>query len=416
MGETAGFGTQLLVGLRAIGVKADFADLSDDPMDYRRGRPEPAAFAITRWLTRKRRNAGFGRLAWTMLHRLAMLALFGWCVLRYDAFVLRAGDSFFALRDLPLLRILRKRVVVVFHGSVSRPSYINGPEVLRGMTGHDAVVATEAKRRLVARIERHASEIVCYPMAAQLHRRPTVAFSSIGFPRSSEPARPASAPDRSAVHALHAPSQPASKGTDLIREAVDGLRQKGVAIELEVLSGRPNAEVQRALRDCDFVIDQAASDTPMGGLTAEAAALGKPAVVGSYAWADLDRVTPPEEMPPVERCRPEELAGAIERLATDHVHRRELGERAARFVQERWAADRVARRVMCLVRGETPPEWRFDPRQLTYAHGTGILEPRLRESIRAVLAAHGTAGLCVGDKPALERALVALANEPEAPA
>lgn len=416
MGETAGFGTQLLAGLRAIGVRADFLDLSDDPLGYRHGRGEPAAFAIARRLTQRRRRAGFGRVAWTALQRLAMIGLFGWCVVRYDAFVLRAGDSFFALRDLPLLRLLRKRLIVVFHGSDSRPSYINGAEMLRGMSGHDAVATTRAKRRLVARTERHASEIISHAMAAHLHRRPTVAFLSVGFPRSEAPPRPATGRDREPIVALHAPSRPASKGTELIREAVDGLRREGIPIELQVLTGRPNAEVRRALRDCDFVIDQVATDTPMGALAAEAAAFGKAAVVGSYAWPDLDRVTAPDAMPPVERCRPEELAGAIARLATDPAHRGELGARAARFVEERWAAARVAERVVRLARGETPPEWRFDPADLTYAHGNGMLEPQLRQSIRAVLATHGTAGLCVDDKPELERALVALAADPETPA
>lgn len=413
MGETAGYGTQLMAGLRAIGVRADFLDISDDPLGYRDGRSEPAAFAIARWLTQRRRRSASGRAAWTTLQRLAMIILFGWCVFRYDGFVLRAGDSFFALRDLPLLRMLGKRVVVVFHGSDSRPSYINGAEVLRGITGHDAAMATKAKRRMVARVERHASEIICYPMAAHLHRRRAVAFSSIGFPRSDEPARAAPQADRRPIRALHAPSKPASKGTDHIRAAVQGLRRKGVAVELEIVVGRPNAEVQRALRNCDFVVDQIASDTPMGGLAAEAAAFGKPAVVGSYAWADLDRVTPPEAMPPVERCHPDGLADAIERLANDHALRRDLGVRAARFVEERWAAAHVARRMMALVNGITPPEWRFDPGELTYTHGTGLLEPRLRESIRAVLAAHGTAGLCVSDKPALERAMVALGSGAE---
>ena len=88
-----------------------------------------------------------------------------------------------------------------------------------------------------------------------------------------------------------------------------GLEDRGV-----VVTGRPNREVLAAIAASDFVIDQVYSDSPLAGFAAEAAALGRPAIVGGYAWDDLRRVTPAEVMPPSHVCRPEDLADAIRRL------------------------------------------------------------------------------------------------------
>ena len=415
MGETAGFCTGLVAGLRGIGVRADFLNLGDDPFGYADQLDQPRSVRITRWLARRRATRrGPGAAAWTALHRIATLWLFAASVVRYDAFVFRAGDSFFALRDLGLLRRLGKQVVVVFFGTDSRPSYMNGAEVGRGMAGARAVAATADKRRMVERTERHASAVVCHVLSAQLHRRPTVAFLEIGIPRRvpvDVPSPPGSDAGRP-IRALHAPSRAAGKGTDAIRAAVADAQARGVPVELLVVSGRPNREVIEAIAACDFVIDQPTSDTPMAAFAAEAAALGRPTIVGGHGWDDLRRITRAEAIPPAHLCRPDELSAAVERLATDHAYRRELGAAARRFVEERWSPESVARRFGALLAGDPPAAWWFDPAAIVYAHGDGMDTDALRQSLRGVLDAAGVDGFGVADKPELERRLVELAGEP----
>ena len=344
-----------------------------------------------------------------LLHRLTMVLLLAHALVRYDAFVFRAGDSFLGLRDLPLLRRFGKHVVVVFFGSDSRPSYLNGVEVASGRTGSRAADQTLAKRRVVERIERHATTIVCHVMSAQLHRRRAVAFLEIGIPRAIGTGQPSVARRGGPLRLLHAPSAPLGKGTDEVREAVAAAKDLGVDVELVILTGRPNREVIAELARCDFVVDQVYGDTPMAGFAAEAASLGRPAVVGGHGWDELTRMTSPEALPPSHLCRPDELAGAIATLASDGAYRRELGERARRFVGERWTPAEVARRFMVLMSGDVPEHWTFDPASVAYAGGVGMSEPAISASIRSVLEAEGTAGLHVGDKPRLERLLVDLA-------
>lgn len=411
MGETAGYMTQLVAGFRGVGVRADFLNLAEDPFAYESG-PRPRwTFRLARWLSRRNAERRRPRQFWVAAYAAVMVALFIGAILRYDAFVFRAGNSFFRLHDLRLLRLLGKQVVVVFFGSDSRPSYMNGPEVTRGIVGQRAAAATAAKRHMVARTEQHASVIVCHVLSAQLHRRRAVAFLEVGFPRrvEIEEEAPASRPGGRPVRVLHAPSNPASKGTQAIRDAVHAVQAQGVRLELVVVSGRPNSEVLEAIRACDFVVDELYSDSPMAGFAAEAAAVGRPAIVGGYGWDELKRVTSPDALPPAHLCDPDGLADAILLLASDETYRMELGARARRFVEEKWSPEAVARRYLALIEQRHPAEWGFEPADVAYAHGAGIAEERLREVLRGVLASVGPAGFCADDKPELEERLVELA-------
>ena len=413
MGETAGCCAGLVAGFRALGLRADHLNLGTDPMGYSAGRP-PLRARLVRWLAARRRSGPGPRPIWTAIHRAAMSALLLHAIVRYDAFVFRAGDSFLGLRDLALLRRLGKTVLVVFFGSDSRPSYLNGAEVALDGSGSRLAAETAAKRRMVERIERDAGAIVCHVMSSQLHSRRAVAFLAIGIPRASPAA--ARPPPDGPIRVLHAPSRSAGKGTERIRLAVEeASRAAGVPIQLEVISGRPNADVLRAIAGSHFVIDQLYSDTPMAGFAAEAAALGRPAIVGGLGWDELRAATPAELMPPAELCHPDELAAAVSRLATDAAHREELGERGRAFVAERWSPAAVAGRVLAILRGDVPADWWFEPAAIPYAGGAGMSTDQVAAAVRAVIEAAGTAALQAGDKPELERRLVELASpSPEA--
>jgi hypothetical protein len=150
----------------------------------------------------------------------------------------------------------------------------------------------------------------------------------------------------------------------------------------------------------------------MAGFAAEAAALGRPAIVGGVGWNELRAATPPELLPPAHLCHPDDLDQAVVRLATDHAYRVALGERAYRFVAERWSPAAVAGRLLEVLRGQAPAEWWFEPAAILHAGGAGMAEEEVASAVRAVVDAAGSAALQVGDKPDLERRLVELATPP----
>jgi hypothetical protein len=176
------------------------------------------------------------------------------------------------------------------------------------------------------------------------------------------------------------------------------------------LVGRSPAEVRAAIRDCDFVVDELYSDTPMATFATEAAAEGKPAVVGLYGLDLLRSVTPPEMLPPVQACHPDDLDAAIEQLMVDVPYRLALGERAREFVTRMWSPAAVAERFRRLLIGHVPAEWLFDPGDVPYTHGWGLRESQARQSVREVIDGGGVVALQLSDKPRVEAAFVAFAR------
>ncbi len=167
--------------------------------------------------------------------------------------------------------------------------------------------------------------------------------------------------------------------------------------------GKPNSVVLSELARCSFAVDQVYSDTPMATFAREAALLGKPAVVAGYGQEEFRRMFPPEQIPPAQYCRPEDLDQVIERLVVDGEYRLELGKRARRFVESQWSARSVAQRYLQVISGNVPRQWVFDPRDIRYLHGFGLPESRAKDLVRAVIEVGGIEALQLSDKPELER-------------
>jgi hypothetical protein len=404
--EIAGYYGGLADGLRAHGVEAVVCDLSVNPYDFVEG-SKPAVVRLAESLAR--RNARVSRSSpskpvWKALALASRAPLFAWAVARFDLFVFGFGTSFFGQRELPLLRRLRKRVVHVFHGSDSRPPYLDG-SLMDGRTAEECVALTRAVKQRLRAIERSVDLVVSNPLSSQLHERPFVSFLALGVPRRCGPAVGG---QTGTPRALHSPSHPAAKGTREIREAVKRLNRRGVELELVELTGRPNADVLAAIDACDFVVDQIYADVAMAGFASEAACASRPAVVGGYGRTALDAAMCGAPFPPVHFCEPDEVEGAIERLAIDEQYRLRLGAEARTFVTERWSPREVAGRLLAALNGDESLV--VDPAEIDYAEGGGLSRAQLQALLRDVVALGGAEALHLSDKPDLERRLLALAE------
>ena len=150
LNEVAGLYTSLQQGLEELGITTMRIDEGGNPRGYRparstdmdgRIRPfhdgwarvaaglERASHAVS---GRRRKARGGGRFLWAVAAAgvLAMkttyrVALLVNVIFAYDVVMLTGGSSFFRGRELPLLRRLGKRVVVVFAGSDHRPAFLN---------------------------------------------------------------------------------------------------------------------------------------------------------------------------------------------------------------------------------------------------------------------------------------------------
>jgi glycosyltransferase involved in cell wall biosynthesis len=420
--EVAGYFGNLAKGLEELGIETKFVDLYAHPFRYAGdAAPRDRLVDLYRALARRRAMVPASRqlrvLWWAGLQKACAMGILFKAALTCDVFIFSSDTTFLRYLDLPILRLLRKRLIFVFSGSDHRPPYMDGVAVTAlddETVARCGVMTTRVKAKL-RKIEGHADVIVGHHLSAHLHERRIVPFLLLGIPFATA-ARPVPATSERAsspVRIVHAPSTPRQKGTREIREAVEALRASGLAIELVELVNQRNQVVLDELARCDFVVDELYSDSRMAGLATEAAFFGKPTVVGGYARDEdmaIDGVYPASSFAPVHHCHPAEIKDAIFRLVTDISYRIELGERAREFVTANWSPSKVARRYVALIENEIPESWMFDPRDIRYVSGTGIPESVTRTAVRRLVEMRGVGALCLSDKPELEGTLLAFAS------
>lgn len=446
--EVSGYYTWLEKGFRELGIDAQLVSLYQHPFGYGTQRKEPGVLKLARLAVRRRVQAlerGSGPVArgfWLAAVTSSRMLLFLWAIVRFDTFVFSCGTTFFRYRELPLLRLLGKRVIHYFHGNDSRPAYIDGfcesaflpdrratdtayvgfigegepeEETLRRTVAY--IRATEARRTSVRQIERFADVVISSPSYAHFHSRPFVQRVIIGRPSVPEDAgsAPVQRGSDAPVRVLHSPSVPEGKGTPRIREAIEVLKGRGVSIDYVEMTGRPNREVLAEIARCDFVIDQLYSDLPIAGFSTEAAAFGKPAVIGGYYCEQIGDDLPSRFVPPALFCHPDKIVEAIERLVVDEKFRLDLGAKAREFVHTNWTASRVAARFVRLIENDIPADWLFDPARIRYLHGMGLSERRATNIIAAVVRHGGANALGLSDNPGLERLFLEFAFPDGAP-
>ena len=411
--EIAGYYHSLATGFRRLGHPCVFVSAYGHRFSYGGDEATHLWVRLMRWCGTGRVNTpkSLKKVLFAVAFELSKLPVLVWALLNFDVFIFGFGSTFYGFRELPLLKALGKKVVYVFHGSDSRPPYMDGAVMssANGYSPAQCVQLTARKKAVVRAIDRHADLIVEQAAAGHLHERPFVQYLAVGLPFWFDPAPPR--PAGAAVRILHSPSNPEGKGTELIRQAIRSLQAKGLAIDWVEITGQPNAVVVQELMACDLVVDQAYSDSPMAGFATEAAWFGKPAVVGGYYAQVMAADVPEEARPPSAFCTPERLEETIEWLVRDADYRRELGARAEAFVRSRWTPEAVAGNYLRLLSGDIPAAWTFDPAHSRYFHGYGMPEAKVRGLIRAVVEAGGPGALQLDDKPAVRDAMLAFAAE-----
>ncbi len=402
--EIAGYYSNLKKGFQKIGIECTFIDLSPHPFKYGGDDDPNILIKAYKWNLRRMREQNHKILKAPFFASLCILkiAIFTWALYGYDVFIFAFGRSFFRNYDLPLLKLFNKKILFVFNGSDGRPPYVDG--FRHNLTLSDRKKLSRKIRSNIAAIERYADCVVTSPASAHFHTKMCGNVCSMGLPFES-PVQDTYHPkgDHDCIQILHSPSDPVAKGSDHIRNSISLLKKKGYTINYVEITGKPHDEVIKALQDCDFVVDQAYSDTPMAGFATEAAWFGKPAVVGGYYADYIHNDCAQENIPPSLFCHPDEITTAIERLIVDKEFRLALGQKAQNFVRTERTPEQVARRYLQMIEGTIPEDLMFDPNLIGYVQGCGMPEFQSKEIIRNMIEQYGIGSLCLSDKPELEQ-------------
>lgn len=420
MHEIAGYYGQLAKGLREKGCVVTFVGGNEHPFAYEHSKENQTPLAalyerVAALRARTPRKKLFRKLLYVGGSDVLKFLLFFWALMKHDVFIFGFGSSFFRGNlDLPLLRLFGKRVICnIAHGSDARPPYVDGGYLDANGKHLDLHILEKLTKRIKKRcdfIERHADLVLSAPLSCHFIGAPFIDQFQFGLPYSIKLIPESSARKEDTLRILHSPSHPQAKGTPRIREAIESLQRKGHDIQLVEVIGQPNSVVLQELANCDFVVDQVYSDTPMAGFATEAAWFGKPAVVGGYGWKILKKHIPQDMFPPSQICHPDAMEEAIEQLVIDEAYRLELGKSARRFVEEKWSAQCVAEKYIRLIDGDIPDEWFANPNDIVYLHGGGLPEEKVREITRNLILFKGVKALQLSHRPELERAFVEFAG------
>lgn len=127
---------------------------------------------------------------------------------------------------------------------------------------------------------------------------------------------------------IHAPTNPAFKGTKYIEYAIHQLREK-YNFDYKRIEGMNHRDASMMYRNADIVIDQILCGS-YGLFSVEAMALGKPVI--AYIREDLREKFPPEL--PIINGNPESIYNSIEILLTNPDQRREIGKAGRAYVEK----------------------------------------------------------------------------------
>ncbi len=417
--EIAGYGENLAAGFRKIGVDARCYYRSPYTFTARETEnPFPSLLAqrVESAGLKGNGRSPLTRIPARLLHRLLSFILLIRIITTCDHLISLGGGVFLGTWEWRLARWCGCRVTVVFLGSESRPCYLGGNIVGRNRqadTGEIRRLTAQQKQR-VRKVQSLADHVISCEIIAHFLFKDYFDFFQIGFPRHV-PAAPLSDDDEfpessgEPVRILHAPSNPAAKGSAEWRTMIGELMSEGIRIQYEELTGVPNREVMEKVAQCDFVVDELWADTPLGGLTTEAWLCGKPAVVGGYAQKQLE---PMRALGAPLDCyvNPADAKDMIRKLCLDAAYRRQQGKMGRNFILEHYAAEKVAERYLRIFEGASLPGWSMILENTTYVHGIAFPEDELLHWLRRYVTEEGAAALHLEDKPALEQRVLDFIN------
>jgi hypothetical protein len=155
--------------------------------------------------------------------------------------------------------------------------------------------------------------------------------------------RPESLPEGEELIVAHAPTDRVIKGTQHVIDAVDALRDEGVALRLDLVEGVTRDVALERLAAADLLVDQLLLGW-YGTVAVEAMALGRPVL--SYIREDEPEDNPFGTGLPIVRTTPATLVDDLRALSADRDQLRELGVTGRAFVEQQHNPVSIARQAL----------------------------------------------------------------------
>lgn len=267
--------------------------------------------------------------------------------LENDIFVFTWSSLLNHLEDLPLLKKLNKKIVFVFIGSEIRNAVafkqqfqdinIPWPEFLLNES-------LNKKLRFIRTIELYADTIHALPDLAGLLIRP---YYPTFVPYILDK-KPFEVPDNPIVKIIHAPSSRNLKGTQLILQILERLKNDNIQFDFSLIEKQPNEFVIENLAKADIAIDQIYLHYP-GIFSTEGMATGC-AVATRFFEGENAFIIPP-------MCNVNEynLYEKLRHLIENREYRLKLANAGRDFVKNNCSPEVVASNILNPLVGDQKP-------------------------------------------------------------
>lgn len=357
------------------------------------------------------------KIFFILAHNLLSALIPVWVISRFDVVMFCFAKTYTdSAWELWLYRKFGVKIVVTFHGSDARPSYISGHAFPIGdaINWESMKLQADKTYKKVKMIEKYADVIFAYPAISHFFTKPFFSFDLLGNPvimPSSSPQSSESDRSTEVTIILHAPSAPASKGSGEIRRIIQNLKLAGLNVELKELIDVPNKLVHVALAEADIVVDSMWNDCPSGTFPAEGLHWYKPVIIGSYFAETYPQYVLEHPLaPPYVFCPPSEVAENLECLVKDRNLRLGLFDAAKKYVESDGSLKSIAEKYLRCMNSDAPPEWRCDPKNFIYLFGYGAPKEHIKSLVRGYVERFGVSSLYLSHRPELEKALLEFAE------
>lgn len=417
--EIAGYYNQLQAGFRQLGVECDFFNLYRNTYQYHAAELNNPFVKLcqlsSREISQRLQHHNLTNLVVAIciyiLRQLLMLCLFLTTLAKYDVYIFAYNTTFFFYLDLIVLKLLRKKVLYVYHGSDSRPLFYHPHFQLadKSIKNRVKLISLWLQKNKLRLIENLATTTINRPPQAIFQKKPFILFDILGLPSEPHtlPQRILKSPLSTRKIIVHAPSNPLIKGTAVIRDMISRLKVDYPGIVYRELRNVTNDKVLTVMVDCDLVIDQVYSDVAMPALSKEAAMLGKPSIISGYYASQIKRDIPQRNLPPTIFCHPDKLETTLRHYLSKPRLLVKIGQKNHQFVAREWSSATVAQKYLLIINQKAPRSWWYNPSTTDYILGGGISRKLLRQNLAILVRMFGTSALMLGDNPQLESKLLA---------
>lgn len=277
-----------------------------------------------------------------------------------DVIILNSGNTITGhLADMKLIQLLKKRLIIPFHGSDCRPAYLNG--VLwrdLKMDSQTIYLFCQSQKKKIKYVEKYADVIISWLGTTHFFSRPLYLHEQLGFPLSAlnhieTTIETEHSPEKKGknLRIVHIPSKPGAKGTSEIGSIVDEIIFEGFNIEYELLTGLDNKKVIEELKRSDILIDQIFSDSASGVLVAEAALCRTPAIIAGI-HASWFREFLNERFPQTFFVETSEVKDALIKMIDDNEFRRSIVDSSRSYFSSYWRPTYVAQEYLQIIQDE----------------------------------------------------------------